>query len=108
MHEYRLHHWEITLEQLHLLMDPEVVGDTCTEPNPKNLSYVNKALFYVLCNSITPTNWPEQLQGIIAIALYVLSIRVRFDVPGLFITNLAYAADNCGTPIEGRRTPALG
>jgi hypothetical protein len=70
------------------------VGDTCTEPNPKNLSYVNKALFYVLCNTITPTNRPEQLQGIIAIALYILSIGVRFDVPDLFITNLAYAADN--------------
>jgi hypothetical protein len=74
-------------------MDPTKVGDTCIESNPKNLSYVNKALFYVLCITITPTNRPEQLQGIIAIALYILSIGIRFDVPDLFITNLAYAAE---------------
>jgi hypothetical protein len=95
VHEYRLHHWEITPEQLHLLIDPTKVGDTCTKSNPKNLSYVNKALFYVLCNTITPTNRPENLQGIIAITLYVLSIRIGFDVPDLFITNLAYAANIC-------------
>jgi hypothetical protein len=75
-------------------MDPTIMGDTCTEVNPKNLSYVNKVLFYVLCNTLTPTNRPENLQEIIAIALYILSIRIRFDVPDLFITNLSFAADN--------------
>jgi hypothetical protein len=74
-------------------MDPAKVGDTCIESNPKNLSYINKALFYVLCNTLTPTNRPDHLQGIIAIALYVLFLGIRFDVPDLFITNLAYAAD---------------
>jgi hypothetical protein len=93
INEYCLHHWDISPDQLHLLMDPVKVGDTCIDSNPKNLSYINKAMFYVLCNTLTPTNRPDHLQGIIAIALYVLSLEIRFDVPDLFITNLAYAAD---------------
>jgi hypothetical protein len=75
-------------------MYPELVGDACTESNLKNLAYDNKVLFYILCNSVTPTNRPESIGGIMANALHALSLGIRFDLPGLFISNMAFAAEN--------------
>ena len=67
--EHRLHFWDVSKAQLHMLMDPKLVGDECIEANPKNRAYENKVLFYILCNSLTPTNRPETIQGIMANAL---------------------------------------
>ena len=92
--EHRLHCWDISEEQLHMLMNPKLVGDNCTEANPKHLAYANKVLFYILCNSLTPVNRPESIRGIRANALHAIAHGVRFDVPDLFIRNLAFAADS--------------
>lgn len=92
--EHRLHYWEVTEAQLHLVMDPKLVGDEFIEANPKNLAYENKVLFYILCNSPMPTNRPENIQGIVANALLAIIEGIRFDVPYIFIRNLAYVVDN--------------
>jgi hypothetical protein len=92
--EHRLHYWDVSEAELHMLMDPKLVGDECTEANPKNLAFGNKVLFYILCNSLTPTNRPETIHGIVANALQATAHGIRFDIPDLFIRNLAYAADS--------------
>lgn len=81
--EHRLHFWETTEVELHLLMDPELVGDASTEVNPKNLAYENKVMFYILCNSLTPTNRPETIGGIVGNVLHAISVGIRFDLPDL-------------------------
>ena len=37
--EHRLHFWEITEAQIHMLMDLELVRDAYTKVKPKNLVY---------------------------------------------------------------------
>ena len=44
-HEHRLHYWEVSEPQLHMLMDPNIVGDECAEANPKNLVIGTKYYF---------------------------------------------------------------
>lgn len=91
-HEHKLHFGEVAEAQIHILMGPELVGDACTEVNPKNLAYENKVLFYTLCNSLTPTNQPETIGGIMANAFNATYHGIRYDVPDLFIQNMVYAA----------------
>jgi hypothetical protein len=92
--EHRLHHLEVSEAQLHMLMDPKLVGDACTESNPKNLAYDNKVVFYILCNSLTPTNQTESIGGIVANALHALFLGIWSDLPILFILNMAFAVEN--------------
>ena len=92
--EHRLHYWDVYKAQLHMLMVPNLVGDECDDIDPKKLAYENKVMFYVLCNSLTPTNRPNTINGIMVNALLAISQGIRFDVLDLFIRNLAYAADN--------------
>ena len=54
-------------------MDPNLVGDECVEIDPKKLAYQNKVIFYVLCNSLTPTNRPDSISGIVGNALMAIS-----------------------------------
>jgi hypothetical protein len=51
-------------------------------------------MFYILCNTLTPTNRPNSINGIVGNALLAISPGIRFDVPDLFIRNLACAADS--------------
>ena len=75
-------------------MDPKLVGDECIKANPKNLAYENKVMFYILCNSLTPTNRPGTNHGIMANALLATTQGIRFDIPDVIIRSLAYAADS--------------
>ena len=75
-------------------MDPTMVGDECIDVDPKKLAYDNKVLFHILCNTLTPTNKPNSINGIVGNALLTISQGIRFDVPDLFIRNLACAADS--------------
>ena len=50
--EHRLHYWDVFEAQLHLLMDPKLVGDECIEANPKNLLMRTKCCFI---SSATPS-----------------------------------------------------
>ena len=61
-------------------MDPKLVGDECIEANPKHLAYANKVLFYILCNSLTPTNRPETINGIVGNCLLSIAQGICFDV----------------------------
>ena len=92
--EHRLHYWEVFEAQLHMLMDPTLFGDECVEVNQKKLAYENKVLVYILCNSLTPMNRPETINGIVGNALLAMSQGVRFDIPDLFVRILACAADS--------------
>src|SRR3989337_903490 len=92
--EHRLHFWDVSEAQLHLLMDPNLVGDECVDVDPKKLAYDNKVMFYILCNTLTPTNRPNSIKGIVGNALLAISQGIRFNVPDLFIRNLACAADS--------------
>ena len=73
-------------------MDRKLVGDECTEANPKNLAHENKVFFYILYSSLTPKNRPGTIHGIMANALLAIAEGICFDVPDLFIRNLVCAA----------------
>jgi hypothetical protein len=92
--DHRLHFWDVSEAQLHLLMDPNLVGDECVDVDPKKLAYDNKVMFYILCNTLTPMNRPNSINGIMGNALLAISQGICFDVPDLFIRNLACAADS--------------
>ena len=92
--EHKLHFWEVSDAQLHILMDPTLVGDECMDIDPKKLAYNNKVLFHILCNTITPTNMPNSIKGIVGNALGSISQGIKFGIPDLFIWNLAYAPDS--------------
>ena len=92
--EHRLHFWEVSDEQLHILMDPTLVGNECIDVDPKKLAYNIKVLFHILCNTMTPTNMPNSIKGIVQNALVSISQGTKFDIPDLLIRNLACAADN--------------
>ena len=92
--EHRLHFREVSDEQLHILMDPTIVGDECIEVGPKKLAYENKLMFHILCNTITPTNRPNSIKRIVGNALVSISQGIKFDIPDLFIQNLAGVADS--------------
>ena len=79
-------------------MDPTMVGDECIELDPKKLAYNNKVLFHILCNTIMPTNRPNSIKGIVGNSLVSISQGIKFDLPDLFIRNLACAADNPDDP----------
>ena len=70
------------------------MGDECIDVDPKKLANDKKVLFHILCNTITPTNRPNSIKGIVGNALLAISHGIRFNVPDLFIHNLACAADN--------------
>lgn len=92
--EHRLHLWEVSDEQLHILMDPLKAGDTCTsDQEPKNLTYENNVMFHILCNSLTPVNRPEKVERIVRNTLHAISLRLHFDLEDLFLWNLASAAE---------------
>ena len=51
--------------------------------------------FFTFCaNTIMPTNRPNSIKGIMGNALLAMSQEIKFDIPDLFIQNLACAADN--------------
>src|SRR3989337_3655637 len=75
-------------------MDPTMVGDECIDVDLKKLAYDNKVLLHILCNTITPTNRPNSIKGIVGNALVSISQGIKFDIPDLFIRNLAYAVDS--------------
>ena len=89
-----LHFWELSEAQLNILMDPNLIGDKCIDVDPKKLAYDNKVMFHIMCNTLTPTNRPNSINGILGYALLAISQGIRFDVPDLFIRNLACAAGN--------------
>ena len=76
-----------------MLMVPNLVGDECDDIDPKKLAYENKVMFHILCNSLTQTNIPYCINGIVGNALLAISQGILFDISGLFIRNLACAAD---------------
>ena len=88
-----LHYWEVSEAQLHVLMDPTMVGDECIDVDPKKLAYDNKVLFHILCNTTTRTNKPISIKGIVGNALVAISQGIKFDIPDLFIRNLACKTD---------------
>ena len=83
--EHRLHFWEVSEAQLHILMDPTMVGDECIYVDPKKLACDNKVLFHIMCNTLTPTNKPNSIKGIVANALLAMSQGIKFDISDLFI-----------------------
>ena len=85
---------EVSEAQLHILMDPTIVGDECIDVDPKKLAYDNKVLFHILCITITPTNRPKSIKGIVGNDTVLISQGIKFDIPDLFIRNLACAADS--------------
>ena len=89
-----MHFWEVFEAQLQVLMDPTMVGDECIDVDPKKLAYDNKVLFHIPCNTITPTNRPNSIKGIVRNALVAISQGIKFNIPDLFIRNLACAADS--------------
>ena len=89
-----LHYWDVSEAQLHILMDPNLVGDECIDVDPKKLAYDNKVMFHILCNSLTPKNIPSSINGIMGNALLAISQGIQFDVPDLFIQNLACAPES--------------
>ena len=92
--EHRLHFWDVTEEQLHLLMDSTKVGDACpADHSPKNLTYENMVLFHIMCNSLTPVNRPEKIERLVRNTLQALSMGIPFDLEDLFLRNLASAAE---------------
>jgi hypothetical protein len=80
--------------QLHILMDPTMVGDECIDVDPKKFAYDNKVLFHILCNTLMPTNRPNSIKGIVGNAFLAMSQGIKFGIPDLFIQNLACAADS--------------
>ena len=89
-----LHFWEVYEAQLHILMDPTMVGDECIDVDPKKLAYDNKVMFHILCNTLMPMNIPNFINGILGNALLAISQGIWFDVPVLFIRNIACAAES--------------
>ena len=92
--EHRLHFWDVTKEQLHLLMEPTKVGDACpADHSPKNLTYENMILFCMMCNSLTPVNRSEKIERQVRNTLQAISMGTPFDLEDLFLRNLASATE---------------
>ena len=68
-----LHFWEVSEAQLHILMDPNLVGDECIDVDPNKLAYDNKVMFHILCNTLTPTNRLNSIKSITGNALLAMS-----------------------------------
>ena len=75
-------------------MDATMVGNECIQVDPKKLAYDSKVLFHIMCNTIMPTNWPNSIKGIVGNALVSISHGIKFDIPDLFIRNMACAVDS--------------
>ena len=71
-----------------------MVGDECIDVDSKKLVYDNKVLFHILCNTLTPMKKPNSIKGIVGNALLAMSQGIKFDIPGLFIQNIACVAGN--------------
>ena len=71
--EHMLHFWEVSEAQLHILMDPTMVGDECIDVDLKKLAYDNKVIFHILCNTLTPTNRLNSIKSITGNALLAMS-----------------------------------
>lgn len=60
---------DITDEQLHLLMDPDKVGDAASrEPKDDDLEFNSKTFYYIVCKSLCPTvraNSNGQIKGVL-------------------------------------------
>ena len=71
-----------------------MVGDECIDVHPKKLAYDHKVLFHILCNTLTPTYRLNSIKGIVGNALVAMYQGIKFDIPDLFIQNLACAVHN--------------
>lgn len=69
--EDRMHFWQVTDEQLHLLMDPMVGDAVSNNLDLKNLTFYNATFFYILCKTLVPIACPRQIEGVIRKTMYV-------------------------------------
>ena len=52
--ENKMHFWDVSNAQLHLLMDPKVGDVVSAKQDLKDFNFENQTLFHIICNALVP------------------------------------------------------
>lgn len=101
--EIHMHHCEeISAIELHLLTDPDKVGDAIEEnPKPNDLKFPFKTFYNILCKTLCPIIGAQnqgKIGGVLQNTLFAMSGEFFFDVEDLFIRILVDSAEEILAP----------